>query len=286
MNLSLKFFSNSALAICTPLSLLILISLSQYSSAYIPDYTLITSHAADKHGNGAYLIEQDVTFKREGESYSVRETWIVANEGAMRVTLEGKGPLRGVVQGTMVYDYGQKLFVSPDGSGVRSQRLGQEWLEPLFHFRSSKYFRSRLVQLGIVQTENFDKSKIRLSRAGGAINWAIGAPPSESPVPTIWIEQDQFVTRKLRTPNQVVLSANDYIKYKNSDSAESGIWYPRQRLYNFGNYQVEVQTVKVKSIGKLRPDDKSFKASSLVPQKDALKLPEVDGLREFYARFR
>ena len=46
-----------------------------------------------------------------------------------------------------------------------------------------------------------------------------------------------------------MIKANDYNKY------EEGLWFPRQRIYTFGNYTVDVQTLQVKSLGKLRPDD-------------------------------
>ena len=37
------------------------------SFAYIPEYSLIASRTADQHGRGGYLIEQDVTYRKEGE---------------------------------------------------------------------------------------------------------------------------------------------------------------------------------------------------------------------------
>ena len=115
--------------------------------AYIPEYATITSRAADQHGRGAFQIEQDVTYQRDSESYTVKETWTVLNENNMRVTLEGRGPLRGLVQGTMVFDGNQKTF--NDGKSLRNQRLGEDWLEPFLHFRSSKYLRARLVNLKV-----------------------------------------------------------------------------------------------------------------------------------------
>jgi hypothetical protein len=254
---------------------------------------LIASHAADQHGKGAYLIEQDVTYHRDAEAFTVKETWIVASEGAARVSLEGRGPLKGLVQGKIVYESSQKAYFDP-ASGSRLQRLGEDWLEPLFYFHSSKYLRARLVTLKIAPPESLHDrpmlpsegeikyqppSFIRLSRVGGTIAWAIGAMPTAGPVPTAWFEQDQFVLRKFRGPDQVLLHAEDYAKY------DGGLWFPRQRSYTFGNYTIDVQTLRVKSLGKLKGDDKAFRPSSLTA-KDALRLPDSDGLREFYSRFR
>jgi hypothetical protein len=258
------------------MNLIILLLTSVSSWAYIPDYSMIISRTADQHGKGTYWIEQDVTFKRETESYTVKESWLVVNENALKVTLEGKGNLRGLVQGTILFQGAQKYFLDGESSQIRTQKLGEDWMEPLFHFRSSKYLQSRMSAMGIRDPHQ----KVRLTRAGGGIAWAIGGDPAQAGQPMLWLEQDQFVIRKLRSADQTLLRANDYVKF------DEGLWFPRQRIYSFGNYTIEIQTTRVKHLDKRRPDDKSMKTASLVPKKDGLKLPDVDGLKEFYSRFR
>ncbi len=277
------------------MSLLLSLFTCAVSFAYIPEYSMIATHAADQHGKGAYFIEQEVTFKKDGETYVVKESWLVASEYGMRVTLEGRGPLKGLVQGTMIYDGTQRHFVEAGSANVRSVRLGDDWLEPLFHFRNAKYFRSRLVTLKVAPAESVRERAplpatgdikyeapgfIRLSRVGGSIAWAIGVPPSVGVAPTLWLEQDQFVLRKYRGSDQAILRAGDYVKF------EDGLWFPRQRNYSFGGYSIDVQTLRVKALGKLKPDDKSFKTSNLNGAKDGLKLPDAEALKEFYSRFR
>lgn len=263
-------------------------------SAYTPEYATIATHAAEKHGKGAYQIEQEVTYRKESETYTVKETWQVTGENELRVTLEGRGPLKGLVTGTIVYQGGTRS-ASENAQAVRARNLGEDWLEPLFHFRSSRYLRSKLVGLRITSQEtlrdraplNFEgppewqpQGFVRLSRTGGAVTWAIGATPPAAATPMIWIEQDQFVLRKLKTASQVILKADDYAKY------DDGMWYPRSRTYTFGPHTVQVQTLQVKPLGKLAANDSRFKPTSLTPAKDAVRLPEVEGLREFYSRFR
>lgn len=270
----------------------LLLSLS--SHAYIPEYSLIASRAAEQHGRGTYLIEQDVTYKRDAESFTVKETWLVQSETSMRVTLEGRGPLKGLVQGTIIYQGAAKLFADAE-QGVRTQRLGDDWLEPLFHFRYSKYLRDRLVALKVTPPETLkDRAPlnsdgdpqytppgfIRLSRVGGGIAYAIGLPPSMGARPTLWIEQDRFVVRKFRTATQDVIKADDYFKFDDS------FFYPRQRSYTSGGMTVSIQTLQVKALGKSNPTDARFSKASLKPERDALRLPETEGLREFYLRFR
>lgn len=264
--------------------------------AYIPEYSMIASRTADQHGRGAYWIEQEVTFRRDNESMTVHESWLVVHENRMRVTIEGRGPLKGQVQGTMLFEGGQKFFIEPGGTTVRPQRLGDEWLEPLFHFRFSKNFRQRLVALKVAPPDSLQDRRplssreptvsylpqnfLRLSRVGGALAWAIGRAPTSGPVPTLWIEQDQFVVRKYQSANQVIVKADDYSKY------DEGLWFPRLRTFQFGSYSIEVNTLQVKSLGKLRPEDPRFHIGKLSPTRDALKVPEIEPLKEFYARFR
>lgn len=264
--------------------------------AYIPEYSMIASRAAEAHGKGTYQIDQDVTIRKEAEVFSVRETWLVNGENSMRVTLEGRGPLKGLVSGTVLYDGNSKAFF--DGGGVKAQRLGDEWLEPLFHFRNSRYLRSRLVNLKVAPQESLrdraplpsdvegkeikyePPSFIRLSRVGGSIAWAIGLDPAQGDSPTLWLEQDQFFLRKYKSLNHVILNAGDYTKF------DDGLYYPRTRTYQFSGFTVQIQTVKVQSVNRASGKDKRFLSSTLAAEKDILRLPDVDGLRDFFLRFR
>lgn len=264
------------------------------ANASILEYGTIASHAAEQHGRGAYLIEQDVTYKRENESFTVKETWQVLNESEMRLTLEGRGALKGLVGGTMIYTGGSRHFVDGGAQSVRSQRLGEDWLEGFFHFRSSKWLRNRLVALHVTPPESLqdrpplnaegppvyqEPSFLRFGRTGGVTAYAIGIPPTVGIAPTIWLEQDAFFVRKYRSSNQLVLRADEYTPY-------GDLWYPRTRSYQYGQTTIQIQTLQVKPLGKLPAGDARFKSAALNVQKDVLRLPEPDALREFYARFR
>ena len=120
---------------------------------------MIAKRAAEQNGKGSYIIEQDVIIRKEAEAFVVRETWIVNGENSMRVTLEGRGPLKGLVSGTILFEGNSKAFF--DGTSVRTAKLGEEWLEPMFHFRNSKYFRSRLVGLKVAPQDSLrDRSPL------------------------------------------------------------------------------------------------------------------------------
>ncbi len=261
--------------------------------AYIPEYNMIATRAAEQHGKGSYQIEQDVTIRKEAEAFTVRETWIVNGENSMRVTFEGRGPLKGLVSGAVIYEGNSKIFY--DGS-LRSQKLTEEWFEPFFHFRNSKFFRSKLVTLKVAPQDSLrDRNPlpsegelkyeppnfIRLSRVGGSLAWAIGLNPiAGGESPTLWLEQDGFVVRKFKNLNHTVLRADDYAKY------DDVFWFPRQRTYQFGGFTVQVATVRVQPVSLKAGSDPRFKGATLAANKEVLKLPEVEGLRDFYQRFR
>jgi hypothetical protein len=277
-------------------SLIFILALGASSAfAYIPEYSLILNKTAGQHGKGIYQIDQEVTFQKDSESYAIKESWLVQGEGSMRLSFEGRGILKGAVQGVHIYDSNQRFF--SDEKGVHSHHLTEDWLEPLLVFRSPRYLRGRLISMRIAPTESMNDrpplssadgtpnytapSFLRLSRVGGAITYAIGQAPTQSAsTPAVWIAQDQFVVRKVRTTNDVVFRADDYMKVGDS------FWYPKTQIYTWGPYNVTIQTVNVKSVTKSPAVEALFRSSSLQPGRDTVKLPDNDALKEFFSRFR
>lgn len=272
------------------------------AAAYIPDYQMILSRTAENHGRGGYVIEQDVVFRGDPDPLIVHEIWTVLGENALRVDFSGRGALKGLVQGSIVYDQNQKQWRDESGK-LMSTRLGEDWAETFFHFRNSKNFKPKLVALKMAPSESLRERNpiaggperldftyppqdfVRLSRTGGSVNYAIGTPTpadSASSNPGLWIEQDQFVVRKIRLPSSSMVTAADYVR--NS----GGLWLPQERNYSWGINSAQVHVTSVKPVsGKLAPD--LFKAASLDIQKNpnvAVKIPQQDALREFFQRFR
>ena len=263
--------------------------------AYIPEYSTILSRAASQHGKGLYKIEQEITLRKDNESYLLKETWTVQSENAMRVSIEGLGFLKCAAAGVQIYEGSQRQFIDPSGA-LRSQRLSDDFLHSFLVFRSSKFARNRLISMKIAPADsandrpplNIDgepkyspPSFLRLSRVGGSICYAVGAAPLPTPTtqPTAWIEQDQFVFRKIRTSTDAVWRADGYAKY-------GDFWYPKTQTYTWGPYQVTIQTTSVQPLTKSPQAEALLKSKSLVPARDALRLPEADVLRDFYSRFR
>ncbi|MGE0763958.1 MAG: hypothetical protein AB7N80_11820 [Bdellovibrionales bacterium] len=284
---------------------LFLLLIGPVAQAHLPDYHMIMSRTAETHGRGLYQIEQDVVFRGDPDPLVVHETWWISGEYAMRVTFEGRGSLKGQAQGAFIYDNSQRHWRDENGA-LKTARLGEDWLEPLFHFRFSKNIKPRLVALQIAPAESLrdrhvqvtpnketgpeykytPQSFMRLARTGGTVSYAIGTPtpPDESSsMPGIWIEQDQFVVRKIRTPSQALVTAEDYTRHPEN------LWLPRSRNLSWGTHSVQIHVGTVRPLGRQPRAAEVLKTSSLDAQKNPtlmLRLPEIDSIREFYQRFR
>ena len=260
--------------------------------AYIPEYKTILSRTADNHGRGVYQIEQDVVFRSGVDTYMAKETWWIKDENNMRLQVEGRGPLKGLLQMQVIYEGNQKHVVDANGN-VKSSRLAEDWSEPVFSFRNSKNIRNKLVAQKVLPTDSLrdanrisgkpetfaPPSYLRLARSGGTVNYALGTPTpanEQSLKPGLWIEQDQFVVRKIRYPSQLTVTADQYQRF------DGGLLFPKSRSYTWGTQSAQAQVIDVRT----------FKAGSdlFMPSKlnttFAMKIPDQEPIREFYLRYR
>jgi hypothetical protein len=255
--------------------------------AYIPPYWMILSRTADNHGRGTYVVEQDIVYKSETDNQIVHEVWTVSDENHMRLNFQGLGPLKDVVKGTVVYENHSRV-VNENGAN-KTQKLGDDWVEPYFYFRSSKNMRNKLVQLKMAPPDSLrdegpmkadgdpnytPPSFVRLARLNGLVAWAIEKQVGSPDQPAIWIEQDQFVVSKVRTATKNSVEANDYGKYEN------GFYVPRARTYRWGERSVVAQLKNVKSLGS------SAKGVTTTTGLTPFQFSGSDAIREFYLRFR
>jgi hypothetical protein len=269
------------------LPLFIFLSFSAW--AYIPPYSMIMTRTAENHGRGTYVIEQDVVYKvSDSDKQVVHETWTVTDEAHMRLNFEGVGALKDAVKGTIVYENHTRIL--NENGGNKTQRLGDDWLEPFFHYRYSKNMRGRLVQLKIAPPESLREeaplkadgppdytppSFVRLSRLNGMVTWSVEKTPNSPDQPGIWIQQDQFVVNRVRVANKDSVDADDYVKY------DGGFYAPRIRTYHWNDRNVVVQLKNVKSLG-----TKAGKATSSTTGLVPFQFSGSDVIRDFYLRFR
>ncbi|WII72708.1 hypothetical protein QJS83_02340 [Bdellovibrio sp. 22V] len=271
--------------------------LSSISSAYILPTRTILQKTVENSGSGIYAIEQEVQFSNGEETLSVKETWLIDSDRTMRLTVTGGKDLANTFKLQYLYNGNQRFsLVNNERKG---EKVSEDFLEKFLNFRSTDIFANNLVHykmmpVGALQKKPTPKtgadfkhepeSWVRYSRTGGVVNYALGvATPTEleGNYPGIWIEQDQFVVRKLRLPSQVEMSANNYNQFAR------GLSYPRQRTIRWGNNTVTIRLISASA----RPQTAValFQPSSLdsnLKWDGIQSLPAKDVVTEFYSRFR
>lgn len=279
--------------------ILTILFITNFSYAYIPHFWMILSRTAENHGHGMYLLEQDVSIYGENdETLTVHEQWLVLNGERMRLKASGKKNLKDKFDLTFIYDNPRKSYLNEKGQ-KKALRIHQNWVEPYFHFRFSKKIKPNLHAMGIIPASELkEQAKLekledlthdrenfsRLSRTNGVITYAFGEKSTaENLKPGLWIEQDTFLVRKLRMPNNVNIEANNYKRYANN------FWFPEERIITWGNRRAVIHTTSVKSVRKTTANRNRLNTISLNSQKEPqliLKMPENLLLKEFYSRFR
>jgi hypothetical protein len=258
------------------------------AQAYSPPYTMILSRTAENHGRGTFVIEDEVAYRDGTNLQLVRETWTVLDENRMKVSFEGEGALKDQIKGSFIYENRNRL--SNETGATKPRRLTENWLEPLFYFKSSKTMRSRLVQLKFAPPESLKdrpvikpsggadfepESYVKLTREKGMVAWAISKDFDSHSSPELWVEQDQFVVTKIRQDASASIDADDYAKF------DGGLYFPRSRTYHWNDKTVTIQLLSIKSLGTSKGKD-PLAASSLSP----FRFSGSDPLKEFYLRFR
>ena len=282
----------NSLFICVGLSFL-----TSIASAYIPPTRMILQKTAENAGSGIYAIEQEVQFANGENTLTLRETWLIENERAMRVTVTGGKELGGNFKLQFVYNGGQKWSLV--NNNRKGDKIPTDFLERYFHYRSSENLASTLTQLKILPNGAFQKKPVgrigaefkneaepwvRYARTEGVINYAFGVAATADQSlqnPGLWVEQDRFVIRKLRLPSQVEVTADNYGEFN------KGLSLPRNRTVRWGS---NTATIRVISVG-ARP---ATAANQVQPQSLDIKsevegiqsIPAKDAIVEFYSRFR
>lgn len=276
------------------LGFLSLFSFSTY--AYIMPTRVILQKTVENSGSGTYAIEQEVQFSNGSENVVIKENWLIENDRTMRVTISGTKNLQSQLRMQFTYNNGQRYELH--GSSRQSRKISEDFLEKYLNFRSAEQFANSLIHLKLVPSNVMARksneksgsdfkytpeSFVRYSRTGGSTAYAFGEPtPAEKEVsnPGIWIEQDQFLVRKVKLPSQVELTADNYSQFA------KGLSYPRERTIRWGN---NTATIRLISVSARNSNAALFQPASM---DIAVKLDGLNGLQskdailEFYSRFR
>lgn len=221
-----------------------IVFITSAAHALVPTSKTILARTARQHGKGAYIVEQDVTIKTDGEPIVLREKWTIVNAETMRVSVSRKNA--DDVKLDLVYRAGKRTFVDPQGA-TKSVNTSLEFIEPYFYFRTSGSLQTALVRAKVVPPDfgqqqrkiapvnPKDKSEsallisvtepyVRLSRTGGVVAYELGrVTESASGNPGAWIEQDTFTVRKIKFPTLAEVQADQYQVFANQ------LRFPRER---------------------------------------------------------
>jgi hypothetical protein len=264
--------------------------------AYVPPTRMILQRTAENAGNGVYTVEQEVQFNNAQDSLFLKETWLIENDRTMKVTVTGTKDLKDQIKMQFIYAGGQRWSYN---GGRQSHRIPEDFIEKYFNYRSTDQLASTLMNLKMIPSNAFAKKPlpknienlkyepddyVRLSRAGGTVNYAFGLPsPTDGNAnPGFWIEQDQFLVRKIRLPSQAEVTADNYNQYAR------GLNYPKTRTIRWGQNTVTIRLIGVTSHRGALPAN-TFQSTALDTSAkiDGLNnQPAKDVVLDFYSRFR
>lgn len=258
------------------LLLLSLMTIVQLSSnigvAHVLPLDFVLSKNVSQVAKPIITIEQVVSFKENSRTVSILEKWQIEGDKNLKLTAIGLGELKELFKIQYLYNGGTRTSLS-GGSRVRDE-APRELFEKYLAVKSVESFKNYLKELGI-------SSDIRLSRAAGAISFAIGRRSTKTLLsPQIWIDQDFFHLNKIRFANQETVEFSDYVDTAN-------IHYPKTKLVTWGENQVTVSVNKVAIASSL--SIKNFYPES-IDESSEISLNGLGGLGQkidsFYSRFR
>ncbi|MEK2689311.1 hypothetical protein [Bdellovibrio sp. GT3] len=266
-------------------------------SAFILPTRTILQKTSDNAGSGIYAVEQEVQFANGDDTILVRETWLIDNDRTMRLTVTGTKELQGNFRMQFLYAGGQRWTVL--NGNRKSDKTPDDFLEKYLNFRNPDIFANTLASMKIIPAGAYSKrltakkgddikydaeSWVRYSRTGGAVNYAFGTPTPEDDknnYPGLWIEQDQFVVRKVRLPSQVEMTADNYNQFA------KGLHYPRTRTIRWGNNTATIRLISASARPATAASQFQPNSLDMNTKLDGLdKLSAKDAVIEFYSRFR
>lgn len=264
--------------------------LSSVGFAFVLKPSTVVQKTVENSGSGIYAIDLEVQFPTGQEPITLKEQWTVEDENHMKVVVTGPG-----LHWVFVYDMGIRNQLTSAGTQHRPQ--GDDFVEKYFHIRRAEHFENILSHLGMVPQASFQKHPyklakesdyvqdpyVHLTRVGGTVAIALGHAPemNDETVPAFYIEQDQFVIRKIRLPSKAEITADKYSQFSR------GLNFPRTRAVHWGDHNIVVQTLRVQPKFEKKVTLNLESSQSMSEGLDSAGLSSVRNLvEEFYKRFR
>jgi hypothetical protein len=263
--------------------------------AFVPRTQFVLEKLVSGAGSGSYVAEYEVAFPGLNEAPMIKESWIVDSDQAMRVTATGLSEHKDQINIQYLYMNGQKLFLSMKGR--EATKISEDFVERFLFYRNKDTLLRALNQNRILPgqlpvakpAKNLKEYRapaeqfIRLSRLGGTVVYALGAPSKNETElnPGAWVEQDLFYLRKLRLPSKVEMISDGFSTYS------KGLVLPKTRTYRWGQKTAVLTLVKVTSTGsKNKPVLSASSVESNSRVAGTLDPELAQTVQEFYERFR
>ncbi len=247
------------------------------AQAYIPPTRTILQKTVENSGRASYKIVKEVRFSNS-ELPTLKETWLIQNERTFRLTVSPQG-IPSAPQLDILYVGGQKYIMS---QGHReSFKIPLEHAERPFHYRRTENFVQYLHSLQILSGVTGHLDLARLNRSQGVVNYGLGRPTEANDdrlAPYLWIEQDQFVIRKIRFNSKTELMASRYQKQPRQ------LVHPNLIVVSWDDQKARVSTL---SVSTAKPTAKDFQSSQLADSRAFFETTSHwNSIVEFYKRFR
>jgi hypothetical protein len=246
--------------------------ISNISSAYILPLDTILNKTCAHAGNTIISVEQDVIFKEYNREFSVHENWLIEGDKNLKLTATGNGELKDLIR--LTYIYNNDRMTQVNGKNRISTKISRDFFERFLAIKSRDSYMTYLNDMGIA-------TKVRLSRAGGSICFAIGQASTERALsPQFWIDQEFFQLRKIRLPSEADIEFNNYEEF-------GKVHYPILKKVSWADKSVTIRVLNVStktgaSIRDFYPETLTTPSELLVSNKATLG----SSIEEFYKRFR
>lgn len=256
----------------------------QLAFAYIPPLEFILNKSTATTGRQIIGIEQDVIFKVGTEEAVVHETWLIEGDKNLKLTAKGVGAFKPNIDLEYLYNSNRKTIIAAKNKVVTP--LTTDFFEKLLFIRSTESFKNYLKNLGV-------SNQVRLSRADGRIAFAIGDASTITPVvklnPQIWIDQDEFVIRKIRLPSEVEIDLSNIVQIPNSgaSSLASNLYIAKSQTISWAGLriQINVKNISTKTganLSRFHPQNLERPSEITFANKSTL----TEAIDQFYKRFR
>ena len=249
-----------------------LVGFSSLAFAYVPPIGFILDKSSKTTGKEIVSIDQEVHFTALNEDAVVKENWLIEGDKNLKVSALGQGLFKQNINFSAVYNGKFRTVVV--AKSRQTSNLTSDFFQKYLFIRSANSFNAYLNDLSI-------SPEVRLSRVDGRVGFAIGKPTESKYNPQIWVDQDEFMVRKIRLPSETEIAMSDFVEFK------PGFFIARTQVITWGGVSATVKLMKV--VAKPKESLNAFYPQNLDTPSEitfANQTPMTQVIQSFYKRFR